>query len=60
MAGRRLVFPGEEISVRLAHIRAGARLRKQPYSFPRSASSCRAFLFNRERSFLLNKKRLVR
>ena len=56
MAGRRLAFPGGEISVRLAHTRAGARLRQQPYSSPRSASFCRAFLFNRKHSFLLNKK----
>ncbi len=44
-------------SVRLAHTRAGARLRQQPYSSPRRVPPCGAFLFNRKRSFLLNKKR---
>lgn len=43
-------------NVRLTHTRAGARLRQQPYSFARSVLPCRAFLFNRKRSFLLNKK----
>ena len=44
-------------SVRLAHTSAGAGLRQQPYSSPRSVPPCGAFLFNRKRSFLLNKNK---
>ena len=48
--------PPHKKSVHLAYTRAGVRLRQQPYSFARSASPCGAFLFNKKRRFLLNKK----